>query len=284
MLLRRVEIEVALAVDDVDRTQATGGALARQARLHARFARLGARRAGRPLERGVLGNFGAMGREVQRGIVAILDHDVREVRRFCDHQLGNAIGIAGLALEVLLNQRCFGTLAERDDDAPLLSSALRGNLVGRVERQLNLDSSRHVQQQTVGPKCTVLGRKLLVVANNRAQHGLHEVTVLLGQSLEAAKDHALRSNCGTELIEHHTTVAHHDAAGVLALCQDRALRLAGYSVDRRGIRREIDATQRREAPVLVRRGRHRQHLIALGRLLATLFEPRGHPTEPSICS
>ena len=206
------------------------------------------------------------------------------MRRLRNHELGDAIGIAGLALKVLLDQRCFGTLAKRDDDAPLLSSTFRGNLVGRMERQGNLDSGRHVQQQTVGPECAILGHKLLVVADNRAQHGLHEVAVLLGKSLEAAKHDTLRSDFGAELVEHDATVAHHDPAGMLALCQDRALRLARHGLDCRAERREVDAAQRREAPVLVRRGRHRQHLIARGRLLATLLEPCGHPTEPSICS
>ena len=284
VLLRGVEVEMALAIDDVDGAEAPGRALTCQARLHAGLTRLGADRAGRPLERGVLRDLGAMRSEVQRGIVAVLDDDVREVRRFGQHELGDAVGVAGLTGQMLLDQRCLGTFAERHDHAPLLSGLRRGDLVRRVERQLDLDASRHVQEQAVGPERPVLGGEPLVVADDRAQNWLDQRGVLVGEPGEAAEHDTLRCDVGEQLLGDDATVTHDQTTSVVALTENRAGHVTGGRLGRDGVAIEVDAAQRREAPVLVAERRDPQRLTGLGCGLAPRLEPGAHPTEPSICS
>jgi hypothetical protein len=134
VLLRGVEIEMPLLVDDVDPGQPTGRALTGQTRLHAGLARLGTDRARRPVERGVLGDLGSMMREVQGLVVALLEDDVRQMRCGRERHLGDAIRIARTPRQVLLDQRRRRPLLEDDGKAPPLCRARRGDLVGDVER------------------------------------------------------------------------------------------------------------------------------------------------------
>ena len=141
-----------------------------------------------------------------------------------------------------------------------------------------------MQQQAVGPEGAVLRGELLVVADDRAENWLDQRGVLVGESGEAAEHDTLRCDIGEQLLGDNATVTHDQATGVVALSENRAGHVTGGCLGRDGVAIEVDAAQRREAPVLIAERRDAQRLARLGCGLAPRLEPRAHPTEPSIWS
>ena len=125
VLLRRVEIEMLVAVHDVRAGQAHPSSPGRRGGLHARLARPRAERRGGPLSARVARDLGPVVREVERVQVAVLHRHVLDVGVGAHGQLDDAVRVARQALDVLLDEREARRLLGHHEQAPVLRAARR---------------------------------------------------------------------------------------------------------------------------------------------------------------
>ena len=156
--------------------------------------------------------------------------------------------MSGLGRRVLLDDRCAGALLRDHDEAPE-GLARRGD--ADVERLLELDALRNDDEQAVLPQRRVVGRELLVPADERV-----EPLVLLGQRREG--DPLGR------LLDVDPVGGDGRVAGDVEV--EHRLDLRGRSALERV---RVEAAQVGEAPVLLGRVRERQSLVCGERVATT---------------
>ena len=130
-------------------------------------------------------------REVPGLAREVLDRDVLELRGLLDEELDDRVRVAGKlrrARDVLLDQAEARALLGDDEQAPEERAVVDGVRDPHVERLLEHDALRDVDEQAVLPERGVVRRELLVPADERVQPRMVSAQRLEGDALGRSGD------------------------------------------------------------------------------------------------
>ena len=121
----------------------------------------------------------------------VLRAHVVDLRAVADHDLDDAVQVAGRSVGVLLDDRDLRVRLRDDEHAERGARALLRDREREVQRQLERHAGRHVHERAALEAGRVLGREAVGRADERSEVLQDDGVAAIGRGLERVEHHAL---------------------------------------------------------------------------------------------